>query len=134
MTCGNPRQDGTGHSPFAPDSFSGGNRSQRAGCGNTKRIHRLGDHIFTQYGSQPGAAIPLAGVGRAPRSFELDIVALPILSQNLSEQQSTAIAQLWIEIPKLMPGIGLRQRISPLWHAIAGKSLCHFINLTGRHL
>ena len=53
-------QDGAGQGAFADDLFAGADRGKRAGGGNAKRVHRLGDDVFAQDRTQPRTAIPPA--------------------------------------------------------------------------
>ena len=84
-------------------------------------VHSLGNQVFTQHGSKPGAAIAAARIRGAPRSFELKVAAFLIAAQSFAHQQGAAITELRIVLPKLMARIDLSYRHCPRRRGVSGK-------------
>ena len=124
MACGDAGDDGAGQrAAFAQDRLACGDSSQSAGGRHAERMHRLADQVFAQHRPNPSAAIAHTGIGSRPGTFELNVTALALAVDDLTQQDCTAIAKLRVEVAELMPGVKLRQGGRPCGHRIAAENL-----------
>ena len=116
-------EDGSRQEALAEHSLAGGDRGQGAGGRHAQRRHGLAHDVFAQDRTERGAAVAAAGEGGGAGAFELDVVAHAVAPDHLAQQVGAAVAELRHEMPELVPGIGERQRLGPLGHAVAGQDL-----------
>ncbi len=72
-------------------------------------------------GAEGGLAISSAGERRASRTFELDIAAPAIRTEDFAQQQGASVTKLRHELTKLMASVGFGNRLRAFGNYIAGK-------------
>jgi hypothetical protein len=121
MARRHPRENGARQRALTKHRLAGGHHRQRAGSGNAQRVHRLADQHLAQHRPHRRLAIAPAGKWRAPRTFQGDVAPPAVAVDDLADQQRPAIAQMRIELPELMPRIGLGNRLRPFRQHVAGE-------------
>ena len=114
-------------SMLAPDGLARPYGRQRARGGNPQGRHGLADNVFADH--RPERCAPVAAAGKPCRSgsFELDIIAPAVGTEDFAEQHRPAVAELGHEVSELMPGIGLRYGLRPRRDGISGKNCDAFL-------
>ena len=118
-----PGQHGSRQDCFAQHPFPRGHRGQGPGGRHAQRRHGLAHDVLAQDRTERGSAVAAAGEGGGAGALELDVVAHAVTPHHLAQQVGAAVAELRHEMPELVPGIGQRQRLGPLGHAVAGQNL-----------
>ena len=119
MAGRDPGQHRAGQGGFAVDGFAGGHGGQRPGRGHAQAVHGLGQQVFAQHRAQPRAPVAAAAEGGGAGALQLDITPPPLPVDHLAQQNRPPVAKLWHPAAKLVPGIGLRQRLGPVGQTIA---------------
>ena len=121
MTRRHPREHRAGQRQFARHRLAGSGDRQRAGGGNAQRMHRLADDHLAQHRPHRGTAVTAARKRCAARPLQREVAAPAVAVDHLAQQERAAVAQLRREAAELVAGIGLRQRLGTIGHAVAGK-------------
>ena len=126
MAGRDPCKHRSGHDGLAKHLLAGGDGSQGARCWNTKRRHRLAHDVLAQHRAERGSTIAAAREGCRAGAFELNVIAVAVARENLSEQVGAAIAKLRNEVPELMAGISEGERLRAGGHTGASQDLNPF--------
>jgi len=111
-------QHRAGQRPFPKNPLARGRHRQAPGGRDAQPVHGLADDVFPQHRAQGGAAVAAPGIQRRPRAFELDVHAPPAGRDVLAQHDGPAVTQHG-EVPELMPGVRLRQRLGAVGHRVA---------------
>ena len=84
-----------------------------------QRVHRFTQQRLSKHRTDGCPAIATARKRCAPRALQGDVTPVPGLINHLAEQQRAAVTQPRREVPELMPGIDLCQRLGTFRQPVA---------------
>ncbi len=106
------REHGAGHGPrFAEDLLPGGHGREASARRDPDRGHPFAHDVLAQHRAERGLAVPGARIGRSARSLELHIVANAVPTDQLSEQDGSAVAEARVPRAELVPRVDGRDRL-----------------------
>ena len=121
MARGHAGEHAAGLHLLAADLFARSDRGEGTGGGYAEGVHRFAHDIFAQHGTEGGTTVAPPGPLGRTSSLQLEVVALTVLGDDFTEQNSPTITQLRHEVGELMTGVSLRDRRGSLRHHIAGE-------------
>ena len=119
MARSHTRENGARDRRVAPHHLAGRHSGKGTGRRHTQSGHRFAHEIFAQDGTERRPPIAAPGKGRRPRALQLDVTALSAPIDDFTQKDCAAVAELRHEVSELMAGIGHRERLASLRHAIA---------------
>ena len=126
MAGGDAGQDRTIVYAFPVDLLTGLHHRQAPGSRNAEMMHGFADDVFPQHRRERGTAVATTGVCRLPRPFQLDVKPASVRPDLFPEQYGATVPQHG-EMPELMPGISLRNRLRPFGNDPTGKQIRQFL-------
>ena len=123
MASGDAGEHGAGQRSLPVNSLAGGYRRQGTGRRDAECVHGLADQIFTQDRTKGRATVAPARERRRTGTFELDIVAIAIRTNDFAQQDRPPVTKSRRKMTKLMTRICLRNRLRAGGHAITPKHL-----------